>query len=78
MEKDPTLGGTCLNVGCIPSKALLHNSHLFHMAKHNDMANRGIECELKQCVTNVTCTQVSSYLESADQMRKVGDHGHAK
>ena len=30
IEKDPTLGGTCLNVGCIPSKALLNNSHYFH------------------------------------------------
>jgi len=30
-----TLGGTCLNVGCIPSKALLQNSHLYHMAKHD-------------------------------------------
>jgi dihydrolipoamide dehydrogenase len=28
------LGGTCLNVGCIPSKALLHNSHYFHVAQH--------------------------------------------
>jgi dihydrolipoamide dehydrogenase len=36
------LGGTCLNVGCIPSKALLNNSHYFHLAKH-DFANRGIE-----------------------------------
>ena len=26
-------GGTCLNVGCIPSKALLNNSHYYHMAK---------------------------------------------
>ncbi|XP_014365550.1 dihydrolipoyl dehydrogenase [Papilio machaon] len=42
VEKDPTLGGTCLNVGCIPSKALLHNSHLYHMAKH-DFKHRGIE-----------------------------------
>ncbi|CAG9115865.1 hypothetical protein JYU34_016745 [Plutella xylostella] len=42
VEKDPTLGGTCLNVGCIPSKALLHNSHLYHQAKH-DFKNRGIE-----------------------------------
>ncbi|XP_013421632.1 aromatic-L-amino-acid decarboxylase-like [Lingula anatina] len=32
VEKDPTLGGTCLNVGCIPSKSLLNNSHLYHMA----------------------------------------------
>jgi dihydrolipoamide dehydrogenase len=29
VEKDKTLGGTCLNVGCIPSKALLHTSHLY-------------------------------------------------
>jgi dihydrolipoamide dehydrogenase len=29
VEKDKTFGGTCLNVGCIPSKALLHASHLF-------------------------------------------------
>ncbi|RKO99096.1 hypothetical protein CXG81DRAFT_20788 [Caulochytrium protostelioides] len=36
------LGGTCLNVGCIPSKSLLHNSHLFHEAKHS-FAKRGIE-----------------------------------
>ncbi|XP_059059450.1 dihydrolipoyl dehydrogenase-like [Achroia grisella] len=41
VEKDPSLGGTCLNVGCIPSKALLHNSHLYHMAKH-DFKHRGI------------------------------------
>lgn len=30
IEKRKTLGGVCLNVGCIPSKALLHSSHLFH------------------------------------------------
>ena len=30
----PRLGGTCLNVGCIPSKALLHTSHLFEEAEH--------------------------------------------
>lgn len=43
VEKDPTLGGTCLNVGCIPSKSLLNNSHLYHMAAHNDLNDRGIE-----------------------------------
>ena len=32
IEKNATCGGTCLNVGCIPSKSLLHNSHLAHMA----------------------------------------------
>lgn len=43
IEKNDTLGGTCLNVGCIPSKALLHNSHLYHAAAHGDLKKRGIE-----------------------------------
>jgi dihydrolipoamide dehydrogenase len=34
VEKDSTFGGTCLNVGCIPSKALLHASELFEEAGH--------------------------------------------
>ncbi len=34
VEKDTTFGGTCLNVGCIPSKALLHASELFEEAGH--------------------------------------------
>jgi dihydrolipoamide dehydrogenase len=34
IEKYPSLGGTCLNVGCIPSKALLDSSHHFHDAEH--------------------------------------------
>lgn len=42
VEKDPTLGGTCLNVGCIPSKALLNNSHYYHMAHGDDLQQRGI------------------------------------
>ena len=35
VEGRETLGGTCLNVGCIPSKALLHASHSLHEAEHN-------------------------------------------
>ncbi|MFU8778610.1 MAG: dihydrolipoyl dehydrogenase [Roseovarius sp.] len=35
IEGRATLGGTCLNVGCIPSKALLHASHMLHEAEHN-------------------------------------------
>jgi dihydrolipoamide dehydrogenase len=34
VEKEKTLGGTCLNIGCIPSKALLHASHMFDEAGH--------------------------------------------
>lgn len=41
VEKRATYGGTCLNIGCIPSKALLHASHLFHEATH-EFAHYGI------------------------------------
>lgn len=41
IEKYPTLGGTCLNVGCIPSKALLDSSEHFEKAKH-EFADYGI------------------------------------
>jgi dihydrolipoamide dehydrogenase len=41
VEKNPTLGGTCLNVGCMPSKALLHASELFDEAAHS-FAKMGI------------------------------------
>jgi dihydrolipoamide dehydrogenase len=41
VEKRATLGGTCLNVGCIPSKALLQSSHLFEQAAH-DLAVHGM------------------------------------
>ncbi|KAJ4992620.1 dihydrolipoyl mitochondrial precursor [Stagonosporopsis vannaccii] len=42
IEKRGSLGGTCLNVGCIPSKSLLNNSHLYHQILH-DTKGRGIE-----------------------------------
>ena len=42
IEGRETLGGTCLNVGCIPSKALLHASELFHESNHN-FKKMGIE-----------------------------------
>ncbi|WP_430397391.1 dihydrolipoyl dehydrogenase [Ferrovibrio sp.] len=42
IEKDAGLGGTCTNVGCIPSKALLHSSELYHEATHG-FAQHGIK-----------------------------------
>jgi len=42
VEKDPGLGGTCTNVGCIPSKALLHSSELYREATHG-FAQHGIK-----------------------------------
>jgi len=47
VEKGETLGGTCLNVGCIPSKAMLNNSQFYHLAKHGDLNSRGVEVEPK-------------------------------
>jgi len=42
VESGKTLGGTCLNVGCIPSKSLLHASEMYHKTK-NEFKNLGIE-----------------------------------
>jgi len=42
VEKDKTLGGTCLNVGCIPSKALLESSEHYHAALH-DLKKHGVQ-----------------------------------
>ena len=41
-----SFGGTCLNIGCIPSKALLHASERFHEAG-TDFAKRGIKAKLE-------------------------------
>ena len=44
-ESRETLGGTCLNVGCIPSKALLHASELFEEAAHGTLAKWGVKID---------------------------------
>ncbi|MFD2232387.1 dihydrolipoyl dehydrogenase [Phaeospirillum tilakii] len=50
VEKRPALGGTCLNVGCIPSKALLAASHHYHTAAHGlgtfGIATEGVSFDL--------------------------------
>jgi len=43
VESRETLGGTCLNVGCIPSKALLHATELFEEANHGTLAKWGVK-----------------------------------
>ncbi|MFM5893759.1 MAG: dihydrolipoyl dehydrogenase [Novosphingobium sp.] len=43
VEGRETLGGTCLNVGCIPSKAMLHASEYFDAAANGSMAKMGVE-----------------------------------
>jgi len=56
VEGRKTLGGTCLNVGCIPSKALLHASHQLHEAEHN-FAKMG----LKAAAPKVDWEQMLTY-----------------
>ncbi len=46
IEKDPRLGGTCLLVGCIPTKSLLHTADVWEYFKHS--AEQGIHCENPQ------------------------------
>ncbi|MBV9995635.1 MAG: dihydrolipoyl dehydrogenase [Caulobacteraceae bacterium] len=59
VEKRATLGGTCLNVGCIPSKALLHASELYELAgKH--FADFGIEVTPKLNLPNMMAQKASA------------------
>ncbi|MDX8351783.1 dihydrolipoyl dehydrogenase [Cognatiyoonia sp. IB215182] len=58
VEGRATLGGTCLNVGCIPSKAMLHATHLLHEAEHN-FATMG----LKGKAPSVDWKQMLAYKE---------------
>jgi dihydrolipoamide dehydrogenase len=43
IEKDPKLGGTCLHVGCIPTKALLHTAEVWNYFRHSE--DEGIRCQ---------------------------------
>ncbi|MGE0568705.1 MAG: dihydrolipoyl dehydrogenase [Bacteroidia bacterium] len=84
IERYPTLGGTCLNVGCIPSKALLDSSEHFHNAVHN-FAEHGIEVkspkvnlkqmiERKRGVVKMTCDGIN-FLMKKNNITVF--HGHA-
>jgi dihydrolipoamide dehydrogenase len=73
IEKYTTLGGTCLNVGCIPSKALLASSHHYEELQH--FADHGIEVsgqvkvnlekmiERKQAVVDQTCSGIKFLMD---------------
>ncbi|EJD74184.1 dihydrolipoyl dehydrogenase [Loa loa] len=60
VEKNPKLGGTCLNVGCIPSKSLLNNSLYYHMAKHGEFNSRGVEVEPKLNLDKMMAAKAAS------------------
>jgi dihydrolipoamide dehydrogenase len=65
VDKGATLGGTCLNVGCMPSKALLHASELYEMAA-KDFAGLGIDVTPKLNLP----TMMSQKQASVDQLTK--------
>ncbi len=84
IEKYKTLGGTCLNVGCIPSKALLDSSEHFHVAKHN-FGKHGIiinepkvdlskMMERKEEVINQTCDGIDYLMKKnkIDVLKGIG------
>ena len=73
IEKYNTLGGTCLNVGCIPSKALLDSSEHFHAAEHT-FKTHGIDINkpkvnLKQMI-NRKAEVVKQNVEGIDYLMK--------
>ena len=73
IEKRSSLGGTCLNVGCIPSKALLHSSHLFEearkgMAKHGVIAS-GVKLDL-QAMMNHKDSVIGDTIKGVDFLIK--------
>ncbi len=84
-ESRGTLGGTCLNVGCIPSKALLNASHHYHDAKHN-FAKYGIDIkgEIEVNLPNMMAQKAKSVkgltggIEGLFKKNKVDTHTHTK
>ncbi|MDB4088584.1 dihydrolipoyl dehydrogenase [Flavobacteriales bacterium] len=78
IEKYDTLGGTCLNVGCIPSKAMLDSSHHYHEATHN-FTKHGIDVKgtitpnITQMVTrkNEVVSQTTSGIDFLMDKNKV-------
>lgn len=83
VEKRKTLGGTCLNIGCIPSKALLHASEKYEDAKHH-MADMGIKVtpklDLKQMMKHKDSvvddnTKGIEFLFKKNKITRIEGHG---
>lgn len=85
VEKSPNLGGTCLNVGCIPSKALLHSTHLYHLFTHeaesNGITTKGVSMDVKRLMQKKSSVveKLRSGLIQLMTAKKVQvRHGHAQ
>src|ERR1700678_1056200 len=69
IEKQPSLGGTCLNIGCIPSKALLESSELYVQARDH-FSRHGIQ-------TGQLGIDLKTMLGRKDQVVKANSDGVA-
>lgn len=83
VERYSTLGGTCLNVGCIPSKALLDSSEHYHLAKHSFAKHgikvTGLEPDFPQMIQrkNEVVTQTCGGIDYLMKKNKIDVHqGH--
>ncbi len=72
VERYPVIGGVCLNVGCIPSKALLHLAHIIHEAEESE--NHGISFGKPK----IDLDKIRSWKESVSKSLNVGLAGLAK
>ncbi len=82
IEREPLMGGTCLRVGCIPSKALLESSELFHEAAHglaeHGVRTSGVQLDLatllrrKEQVVSMLCKGVDGLLKKNKVTRYLG------
>lgn len=77
IEKDNYLGGTCLNVGCIPSKALLHSTEMYHFAGHGaeahgiDLTNLSINIEKLMAKKSKTVDQLRGGVRQLMKVNKI-------
>jgi dihydrolipoamide dehydrogenase len=77
IEKDKHLGGTCLNVGCIPSKALLHSTEMYHFAGHGaaahgiDLSNLSINVEQLMAKKSKTVDQLRGGVQHLMKANKI-------
>jgi dihydrolipoamide dehydrogenase len=84
VEKRNTLGGTCLNVGCIPSKALLHSSEIFEKAAHHGAEHGIVAKDIKLDLSAIMkrkndvvtgLTQGIDYLFKKNKVTRFEGHG---
>jgi dihydrolipoyl dehydrogenase len=71
IEKEPRLGGVCLNVGCIPSKALLDSSEYYHLARHH-FSEHGIETgKVRLNLSNMMARKDRVVMDLTENVRKL-------